>query len=399
MVAHACATSEFYRSRLADAAPEPVLTPEGFRRIQPLRRRDVERYSSRMAGSADRIAGIMHRRSGGSSGGAVRIPLDRATYCWYVAGTWRGLKWWGADFADRGAVLLGSGGGGLRRLAVRAKDWAMNWLRIIVEDGFDRTAPAALARIAAFRPAFLYGYPSAVHRLARAIRAREAGWHGSLKVIALTGEPVYAFQRRAIEEAFECPVAEEYGNGEVGSMAFECPKRTLHATVENVFLEVEASAANGSGGPVLATQLRNRIFPLIRYETGDWGMVTVSGCRCGRALPAVRIAGRAQEQVLTDGRTVLARPLLERLLSALPQDLQGAVQIAQGAEGTVICRVERPGDAPRDLRRVAMLAAEVFGAGSRVEALEAARFRRLPSGKLPYFVSLRSDDDSPVHHE
>ena len=397
LVAHARTTSEFYRSLLENSLADPALTPAAFKRIPPLRRRDVEKCG---AGQTSGVTRVLQRRSGGSSGEAVRIPLDRATYCWYIAGTWRGLDWWGADLTHRGAVLLGSGGSGLRQLAVRAKDWAMDWLRISVEDGFDEAVPAALARLAAFRPVFLYGYPSAVYRLARAVGGRRAAWTGQLKVIALTGEPVYAFQRRAIEEAFACPVAEEYGNGELGSMAFECPEGTLHATVENVFLEVEAPAKNGSGGPILATQLHNRLLPLIRYETGDWGTVGTSACGCGRALPAVRVAGRTQERLVTESGSVLARPRLEQLFDALPDDLRGAIQIVHRPGEAIVCRVEHAKDRPSpDLRRVALLVTDILGTGGSVDAVGVSRLSRLRSGKLPYFVSLRSDDDGPLRHE
>ncbi len=399
LVAHARATSEFYQLRLEGAAVDPVLTPASFRRIPPFRRQDIEAFWAGKSGAAGN-SGVLQRRSGGSSGEEVRIPLDRETYCWYIAGNLRGLRWWGADFTDRGAILLGSGGTGLSRLAVQVKDWAMNWLRIVVGDGFGEAADVALDRMAAFRPTFLYGYPSAVHRLVRAVRTREASWRGQLKVIVLTGEPVYAFQRRAIEETFACPVAEEYGNGEMGNMAFECPRGTLHATVENVLLEVQMPpAGNGDGGAILATQLRNRIFPMIRYHTGDWGTVTASACGCGRALPKLRIAGRAQEQLVNGHGSVLVRPRLESLFTGLPAHLQGAVQLVHRRPGAITCRVQRPRDASSDLGRVASLAAEIFGPEWRVDAVEVARFSRLPSGKLPYFVSLQADDDSPVHHE
>jgi phenylacetate-CoA ligase len=400
LVGYARTTNEFYRSRLEEVTTGPAVTPAAFRRIPPLRRGDVARCWAGQATRSAGAGGVLQRRSGGSSGEAVRIPLDRATYSWYIGGTWRGLGWWGADITRRGAVLLGSGGAGVRRLALRAKDWAMDWLRITVEDGFDEAVPAALVRLAAFRPVFLYGYPSAVHRLARAVAGRRAAWTGRLRVIALTGEPVYAFQRRAIEEAFACPVAEEYGNGELGSMAFECPEGTLHATVENVFLEVEPPATNGSGGPILATQLHNRRLPLIRYETGDWGNVGPSACACGRALPAVRVAGRTQERLVTASGSVLARPRLEELFSVLPDDLRGAVQIVHRPGGPTVCRVEHAQDRPSpDLRHIALLAAKVLGTGGSVDAVAVSRLPRLASGKLPYFVILRSDDDGSLHHE
>lgn len=389
LVAYARDQSAFYRQRLTDRGIGAELTPEVFRRIPPLSRRDVvSAWSAIRVGAAS--TRMMRRHSGGSSGQSVGIPLDRQTYCWYVAGTWRGLAWWGADVADRGAILLGSGGRGMRSAAVRAKDWVMNWLRFPVDDKFDRRAPEVLDRLAAFDPAFIYGYPSAVHRLAR--MAQERGWRAGarLKVIALTGEPVYAFQQRRIEETFQCPVAEEYGNGELGSMAFQCPEGNLHVTAENVFLETVSTElpVDGAGGILLATQLHNRLFPLIRYDTGDAGSISPAACRCGRGLPIVRVVGRLRDRLVGHDGSTLARARVEALLSALPEPLQGRVQVAHTKPGCVVLQVEQGSDARGDMTRAAGAAAAVFDGGWHVGTVQVERFARLPSGKLPYFLRL-----------
>jgi phenylacetate-CoA ligase len=391
LVAHARAGSAFYRQRLAHSEVGPDPTPDDFRRIPPLTRRDVvSAWATIRVGAAP--AAMIRRHSGGSSGLRVEIPLDRPTYCWYIAGTWRGLRWWGADFADRGTILLGSGSGGLRSAAVRAKDWVMNWLRVPVDRRFDQRAPEVLDRLAAFGPAFIYGYPSAVHRLARV--ARDRGWRprGQLRVIALTGEPVYAFQRRGIEEIFQCPVAEEYGNGELGCMAFQCPEGSLHVTAENVFLETVGiePPVEDAGGLILATQLRNRLFPLIRYDTGDVGGLQPGLCRCGRGLPTVRVLGRQRDRLVSSQGATPARARVEALLSSLPESLQGRVQVAHTKPGRIVLRVELGSDSRGDLARATAAGTAVFGPDWHVGTVEVERFARLPSGKFPYFLRLKA---------
>ncbi len=385
-VAHAREASEFYRRRLEVSGVDEI-TPERFLRLAPLTRDDVMSSWATIR-TTTRGAGIVRRRSGGSSGRSIQIPLDRAAYCWYVAGTWRGLQWWGTDYADRGAIILGSGATGLRRIAVRARDCVMGWLRLPVTTRFDQEAPQVLDRIGRFGPAFLYGYPSSVDRLAGVIKAR--GWRSprTLKVIVLTGEPVYAFQRQSIEQAFQCPVAEEYGSGELGCMAFQCPEHTLHITAENVFLEIAPAgpAPNGGGERILATHLRNRRFPLIRYETGDVGAIGADPCRCGRGLPALRMLGRLDDCLVGRCGPELARPRVEEFFGALPAPLRGRVQVVHQRPGHLAFRVERGDAQSGDLRQVMARGAEVFGAGWALEAVAVQRFARLPSGKLPYFV-------------
>lgn len=390
-VAYAKDASLFYRERFKACGVGGELTPEAFRKISPLSRSDIVSSWSTIR-TARVTPGMVRRRSGGSSGQSVEIPLDRPTYCWYVAGTWRGLRWWGSDLTARGAIILGSGAGGLRGWAVRAKDWAMNWLRLSVDDDFDVMAPALLERIGAFAPVFIYGYPSAVHRLACTIEDRGGQQLRGLKVVVLTGEPVYAFQRHTIERVFQCPVAEEYGNGELGCMAFQCSEGTLHITAENVFLETVPTelSLNGLGGRILATQLRNRLFPLIRYEPGDIGVLGLEACRCGRGLPTLRMLGRMDDCLVGPDGVTLARPLIDQLFGGLPDPLRGRVQVCHTAPGRIVLRLERTDETPNGLRRVAAIGTAVFGSGWHVDVVETDRFSRLASGKLPYFVRPRA---------
>lgn len=387
LVAHAGEASPFYRRRLAGLEPFSELTPERFRKIAPLTRADVVMSADEILVPLKRRPSLQ-RRSGGSSGRQVAIPMTAATYCWYIAGTWRGLRWWGVDFTDRGAILLGSGSAGLQGLAVRAKDWVMNWCRLSVDDVFSHHAAALVERLERFGPTFIYGYPSAVHRLSQIIRTR--GWRPAarLRVIALTGEPVYAFQRRAIEETFQCPAVEEYGNGEVGSMAFECRKRRLHVTSENVYLETTPiePRIRDEAGRILVTQLRNKIFPLIRYEIGDAGVLETIPCTCGRALPTVRVTGRLRDRLILNGDMMLARPLVERLLGALPERLQGHVQVAHPKPGHLVLKVDSGADHGASLGEVGRAAASVLDSTWHASVVEVGRLSRLPSGKLPYFV-------------
>jgi phenylacetate-coenzyme A ligase PaaK-like adenylate-forming protein len=378
-------TSDFYRRRL-DAAGWP-LTTATFPRIAPLTRRDLQTYAAGGKGEV-RPAGL-RRSSGGSGGAAAAIPIDRAAYAWYVAGTRRGVGWWGADWSDPAVLLLGrSTGSAVYSVLARTKDWVMRWRRFPVDSAFDSRADETLARIEAFAPVFLYGYPSAVHRLTRSARA--AGWRPRrpLTVVVLTGEPVYAFQRRAIEDAFQCPVAEEYGSGELGCMAFQCPEGTLHVTAESVLLELVPDGAIGPARPILATHLHNRALPLIRYATGDLGEDRGLACPCGRGLPSLRVVGRAHDCWSGVDRTRrLARPLLEELFTRLPATLQGRARVVHAEPGAVVLEVEQGAldRAPNDGAQAREALREVAGPAWTVEVRVVDRLARIPSGKLPYF--------------
>lgn len=377
LVQHAKGHSQFFRDRLARIDPG-ALSPFTFAEIPPLTRGDIV-----AAGMAIGTAAIgprtLRRHSGGSSGLRVAIPLDRATYAWYFSGLWRGLRWWGTDLMERGVLLVGPGAAGWRAVATKAKDWVMSWLRIPVRDDFTVAAVNALQKIRDYEPDFIYGYPSAVDTLTRTMQAAKIALRKPPKVIALTGEPLYGFQRMRISDRWESPLAEEYGCGEVGTMGFECPDGTLHIAEENAFIEA-------SDTKLLVTHLHNLRFPLIRYDTGDLGRIDARICRCGRPLRALAITGRARDRLLGPNGVTPARHVLEPFFSALPESVQGRVQIIHRRTGSVVLQVE--GGAAKDghLAEIARIGLDVLGAGWHVSVVEVPFLQRLPSGKLPYFV-------------
>jgi phenylacetate-CoA ligase len=377
LVQHARNESAFYRARLKDIDPLGF-SPETFKQIPPLTRSDVVTAGAAIGAGA---AGprTLRRHSGGSSGLSVSIPLDRATYAWYPAGLGRGLRWWGSDLMERGVLLVGTGSTGWRALATRAKDWMMTWMRLPVRDDFEANAEGMLARIRDFEPDFIYGYPSAVDTLARRMESARITLQRPPKVIALTGEPLYEFQRTRISDRWGGPVAEEYGCGEVGTVGFECRNGTLHATEENAFAE-------SSDGKLLVTHLHNVNFPLIRYDTGDLGRIAPSVCGCGRSLRSLAVTGRARDRVMGPDGPMEARQILDQIFAALPQSDQGRIQVIHRRAGSIVLQVERGAGTNGRLSRIGDIGHNVLGPGWHVSVVEAPSLQRLPSGKLPYFV-------------
>jgi phenylacetate-CoA ligase len=377
LVRHARNESEFYRGRLKDIDPLGI-SPETFTQIPALTRSDVVTAGAAIGAGADGPR-TLRRHSGGSSGLSVSIPLDRATYAWYPAGLGRGLRWWGSDLMERGVLLVGTGSTGWRALATRAKDWMMTWMRLPVRDDFEANTEGMLAKIHDFEPDFIYGYPSAVDSLARKMESTNSRFRRPPKVIVLTGEPVYGFQRARISDRWGAPVAEEYGCGEVGTVGFQCPIGTLHAAEENVFTEA-------SEGKLLATHLHNLNFPLIRYDTGDLGTIAPSACGCGRAHRAIALTGRARDRLMGPNGPIQARQILDQLFAALPQPTQGRVQVVHRRAGSVVLQVERGTGINDWHNQIGAISRDILGPDWHVSIAETPFLQRLPSGKLPYFI-------------
>src|SRR5438309_435365 len=146
------------------------------------------------------------------------------------------------------------------------------------------------------------------------------------------------------------------------------------------------------GGRIVATQLENRLFALLRYETGEVGFLSAVACLCGRKGPTIRVVGRAQDCLIGSRGPVPVRPRIECFLSGLPEPLQGHVQVAQRAPETIVLQVEQHSGSPIDPASIAALGRDVFGTAWEVKVIEVKGLHRLPSGKLPYFLPMRGQE-------
>ena len=91
-------------------------------------------------------------------------------------------------------------------------------------------------QIRKFRPTYIYGYTSALDKLAEYIEAHDKV-DFPVKVVFIAAEQLYDFQRQRLSRVFNAPVANEYGCVETGSIAYECPAGSWHLLLEHNYVE------------------------------------------------------------------------------------------------------------------------------------------------------------------
>jgi phenylacetate-CoA ligase len=161
------------------------------------------------------------------------------------------------------------------------------------------------ATIQRVRPTQMFGYASAFHLVASHFERERLDPPRGLKAVFTTAEPLFDFQRKAIETGLGCPVGVEYGCRDGGLVALECPSGGLHILAESMHVEILDPDAEGRGEIVL-TNLDSRAFPIIRYRTGDIGALDPTPCPCGRSLPKLRgVEGRRTDFLVTPSGRVL----------------------------------------------------------------------------------------------
>ncbi|MDC0083070.1 hypothetical protein OAI64_02505 [Schleiferiaceae bacterium] len=155
----------------------------------------------------------------------------------------------------------------------------------------------------------LHGYPSVLAIFAEIVKklSLEKEVHDlELRNITVGSENLSDAQRNLIEKTFNCKVLNFYGQTESVVDIFECENGSLH--INESFSFVELIETNESGVyRLIGTQLKNRKFPLIRYDTGDLVEYDSSlSCDCGRSDRIIKsIVGRNEDfLVLSNGNRI-----------------------------------------------------------------------------------------------
>jgi len=266
---------------------------------------------------------MFYAHTSGTTGTPVDLWRSRNTMrSLYALSLARTKGWQGLRPRDRWAKL----GGQVVTLSTRREPpfWVWNAALNQLYMSTYHLAPALIEHyldaLGQYRIEYLFGYTSSIFALAQeALRLNRRDI--KLKVVITEAEPLFEHQRRVIAEAFQCPVRETYGMGEIVTAASECPSGTLHQWPEIGWVEVlddDLPVAQGELGEFVCTSLLNPDMPLVRYRVGDRGrLLTGEPCPCGRTLPSVSVveAGSYDLLITQDGRRIFG---LEDVFFSMP---------------------------------------------------------------------------------
>src|SRR5437762_3513850 len=179
------------------------------------------------------------------------------------------------------------------------------------------------ARLCAFEPKVLYGYPNAIEQFAMFI-AREGLKPITVTRIFCTAERLLERRREVFERAFGGEVFNLYCSREHGCVAFECSiHRGFHVDTGSVIVEILRDgrpARPGEAGDIVVTDLLNYATPFIRYVTGDRATASDTTCDCGSALPTFAgLDGRTADIIYLPNGACVAGLMLDDLFMPLPQ--------------------------------------------------------------------------------
>jgi phenylacetate-CoA ligase len=310
LLLHVARNNPFYRGRLQSAGiegPDPVLEREPYRALAALP--PVSKLELRRAGTSVFDEGELDPEwyssaSSGSAGEPFRV--------WYEPRAWARLQYLvklrariacGIDPEDRVAVL-----DAIKPVPVSPLLRARRWTRISVL----QPASAIAAALKTFAPDVVYGLPSALLDAGRILQ--QEGSPLQARMIFTSGELLQPLIRDNLARVFGARVYDVYGTSETREIAWQCPDGEMHVNSDVVHLEAVDEAGHAlppnREGELVATLLVNRAMPLLRYRTGDRGLLRPGRCTCGSSLPLLgAVTGRTADiLIMRDGRRI-SKPL------------------------------------------------------------------------------------------
>jgi phenylacetate-CoA ligase len=274
----------------------------------------VRAYPQSLVADGVNLSSQIVEHTSGTTGKPLTLWMSKeAVRQWYALfeARWRG--WYGLSRHDRWGIL---GGQMVTSFAQKKPPFwvwnaGMNQLYLSSYHLAPQYISDYLNAIQCHQIVYLLGYASSLYSMAQ-LALEQNLKIPALKSVISNAEPLYTHQREVISQAFQCPVYDTYGLSENVCAASECLFGKLHLWPEVGVTEIfddlsDVPLQTRELGRLVCTGFLNLTMPLIRYDTGDRGYLSLeTSCACGRSLPILGgIEGRQDDVLLTrDGRRI-----------------------------------------------------------------------------------------------
>jgi phenylacetate-CoA ligase len=387
----------YYRDRASRAAAvAPERATQALDSLPFLRKTDIQQAGTRLLHDGHRGPRSV-KTTGGSTGQAVTLWKSRDATAREMAAAWRGYGWASIDIGHRQARFWGVPLTAPQRLRARVIDLIGNRRRCSAFAFSDADLARYTRVLNRFKPHYFYGYVSMLDRYAAFLEQSRMRLEFKPRAIITTSEVLTPTHRLHLNQVFDCRVYNEYGCGELGTIAHECEHGALHVNAENLLVEVydgERRCAPGEIGEIVVTELNNHLMPLIRYRLGDFGALSAASCRCGRALPVLEnVAGRAYDLVYNREGRMFHGEFFMYMLEEVKREGLGIEQfqvLQDSFERFRIRVVPGPGYGEPARALIRKRFHEGYGDYADLEFVEVDAIERRPSGKMQLIVGMQA---------
>jgi phenylacetate-CoA ligase len=387
LVEWACTRVPLYRERIDRSRLPKRLTLDDLPALPTLSKADLRDRASELIVDCGERTTV--KTTGGSTGQAVTVTKSRSATAQELAAMWRGWRWGDIDIGDRQARFWGVPLSGKSRFRARLIDFVSHRRRFSAFRLSESDMTAYTTALNRFRPDYVYGYVSILVEYANYLES--AGTRRfTPKAIIATSEVLTPQHRSAIERGFGGRVFEEYGCGELGNIAHECGKGSLHMSAENLVVEIVPAAPGQPAGEIIVTELNNLAMPLLRYRLNDFASPIAGACECGRTLGRIGdVFGRAYDVIYNREGRMFHGEFFMYIFEEVKQKGLGVqrFQVTQQDFDHFTIRLQPgPGYGPDTEAFVRRRVAESYGAYAQIAFERVESIERERSGKLRLII-------------
>ena len=425
LVAHSYQNVAFYRERFQSLglAPDGVKTLEDFKKIPPTTKADIlanfpDRMTSTVSlfqpwryvstsGTVQRMTAIQDFRKREYIRATQLLGLKIAAnyepgmrymeippdICTDVCGASDSLEpplltylW---DNLKKGSVFNPETISNLRGLVERQIIYRRLQLPALCPDGLVQSShklSTYIEKIDAYRPHVLKALPVYLYVLGLHILKEKLRPPRITGCLMPMGSSLTPHMKHVVQFAFQCPVHEDYGCAELGSVAVECGhQRGLHPLSSLFYVEVVCqgrAARPGEIGRVLITDLWNYAMPFLRYDIGDVAMVYAGGCDCGISGDRFEVQGRIQDCLVAEDGALVTN---DRIVDAVIADESVlGLQLDVRRKHEIQLQVVPKNGADVDLNGLAQLLRGLLGGGWKIHSRVVPTILPEPGGKYRF---------------
>lgn len=185
----------------------------------------------------------------------------------------------------------------------------------------------------------------------------------SLRAFYTAGELLAKERKAQIEEIWGVPIYDNYGMTENGMIATMCGHGQLHIVEENFLVETLdpdtlAPVSEGEKGMLAITNLTLEANPLIRYSTGDLGVIRDGrSCGCNRTGAILEHHGRINDVICLNDTKITMTELQNAIIQVTKNKVSPLWMVSQNKK-RILINLEEIGE-PRDGLDIVSLEAEI----------------------------------------
>lgn len=244
------------------------------------------------------------------------------------------------------------------------------------------------------QPDFLIGFPSAIAFLAdRCISLGYKPGDFSVKGVITQSENLTRHQREVIGRAFDCVVHNRYSTEELGVLGCEYAfgngfeLNCCDYIIEVLELESDRSVGVGELGRIVVTDLHSNAMPLVRYETGDLGVVgSFLDSEQGWVASLQALSGRIMQIINDTGGTPLYPLYFDNIMDQF--DCFSQYQLIQTSATDYIINLVLNQSSGTTYSREVLLGSlrSWLGDNANISINHLPDIETLPSGKRPFII-------------